>query len=489
MTTGINASSLLKTSKVASTTTTSNAQKAAAATSTNSTKSTEKTGTIASTTSTEQLKEELAALQKEKEVDVQKMEKIEQQIQTLAKEAQENILEAAKKQEAAVEEHEQEAKKALNENIEAYIAANKEGGKGMTKDELQANIKKSMPDAPGLGTALAKLAAASSEIAQIDSLLGSLNSLILDVQGINLDISSKQAEYDSAVKAAEAKKCCDPIGFTLGEGKNQVRYDFIVDDGSFDTTSDFLGADNQWAEMEALDLDKNGTVTAQELSQGKIKAVKTTPDGKQEVVDIAKELGDDFTIDLSSYTQGGTHSSIDTAADFDKDGVIDQNLLGTFNVNVKGESVKGYNTLDDVDFLNKQYGVAIDTDQQTASSVTSDDELASHTNFFEEYTKKSQELTNQLNEGLTSLGISEENITAIKQEALNEGTKEANIFMQKLEEEQKEQEAQEAKEKEAKETQAKKDEEAQAAKEKEEAQQAKEDEEIQNKKKLEEEDK
>ena len=447
MSSAINLTSLLKTANVQQTSSANSTSKAESSTKAFVEKSTEENGEITSTSDKAKLKEELETLEKLKKANVQKMEKIEKQVENLAKQAEQNILEAAKKQEKAVEQNEEQAKKALNENIEAYIKANKEGGKGMTKDELQANIRKSMPDAPGLGNALAKLTAARAEIAQIDSLLGSLNGLILEVEGLNLDISSKQADYDKACEAEEppAQKCCDPIGFTVGEGENQVRYDFIVDDGSFDTTSDFLGADNQWAEMEALDLDQNGTVTAQELSKGKIKAVKTTPDGKQEVVDIAKEFGDDFTIDLSSYQQGGSHSSIDTEADFDNDGVIDQKLLGTFDVNVGGQSIKGYNTLDDVDYLNKQYGVEIDTTQQ---EVSSDDELALHTNFFNEYTQKSQELSNSLEEGFTSLGVSRENIKEIKKEALNEGNEQANIFMQKLEEEQKTQEDKETQEQE-----------------------------------------
>ena len=293
------------------------------------------------------IQEEIDALEAEKEANLEKMDKIEAKIEKLTAEAEENIMKAAALQEQKVKEHEEKSQEAVQENIAAYIAANKEGGAGMTRDELQENIQGSLSEVPEVGNAISAAIAANDQLNEIDSHLGELNKLIQDTKNIETEIGLKQQEYEAA---KEAEKC-DPIGFTIGEGENQAQYDFIVDDGSFDSTSDFLGAENQWAEVAALDTDGDNIVSSKELQAGNIKAVKTSADGTQEVVDLAEEFGEDFSINLSSYQQGGSHSAIDTASDKDGDGVADQELLGTFSLNVNGETINGYNTLDDVDYL------------------------------------------------------------------------------------------------------------------------------------------
>lgn len=389
----------------------------------------------------EQIKAEIEKLEAEKAVNIKKMDAIEEEIKKLAKEAEDNIIEATKKQEAAVADHEDEARDALNSNIAAYIEANKEGGDGMSKEQLAINIKNSMPDSPNIAKAMALMIEANEQIAEIDSLLGSLNLLILDTQQIENDISIKQADYDAALaaeeaakKAAESKKC-DPIGFMMGSGYNQVRYDFIVDDGKFDSTSDFLGSDNNWASMEALDVNGDKTVTAQELSDHNIKMVKTDAAGKKQVVDIAQEFGSNFSIDLNSYAKGNSHYAIDPGADADGNGVADQEVMGTFNVNVNGKEILGYNTLDDVNYLASEYGVSAGA--QAAKSDAFGElsaDLQPHGNFFNEYTEKSAELKAQLDEAMVNMGITEENIEGIKKQAQKDGGEKANIFMKQLEE-------------------------------------------------------
>ena len=396
-----------------------------------------------------ELREEIEELQKERSRDLRKMELIEQKIEELAQEARDNIIEAAKKQQQAIEEHEDQAKETLDSEIKKYIEANKEGGNGMTKAQLQSNIKSAMPNAPKLAEALALLTEANSEIAQIDSMLGSLNLIIGDVKLLDADIQIKTSQYDSVLKAEEAakSKSCDPIGFTLDSEAGKVRYDFIVDDGNFDSTNDFLGSQAQWAEMKALDTSGDGVVKADELSANSIKAVKTNPDGSQEIVDIAKELGSDFSIDLSSYKTGGSHGSINSTADSDADGVLDQQLLGTFNVNVNGSEIKGYNTLDDVDFLEENYGVSADSQTVEISS-----DLESHVNFFTDFSAQNAQLKNDLFTEYSKLNLSEEFIKTIDKESQVEASNQANIFMEemeaqiKAEEEQKAKEIQQAKE-------------------------------------------
>lgn len=397
------------------------------------------TSATGSATGTESAKiqEEIAELEAKKEENIEKMEKIEDEIESLAKSAEEHIMEAAKAQDSAVKEHEEETQAVLDENIQAYINANKEGGEGMTRDELQENIKGAMPNTPGIADAVAALTAASEEVGEIDTCLGELNKLITDTQLIDEEIELKNTEFEAAKKAEEEAKCCDPIGFTAKDSEgNEAQYDFIVDDGAFDSTSDFLGADGQWSEMTALDTDGDNIVSAAELQAGNIKAVKTNADGSQEVVDLAEEFGEDFSIDLSSYEEGGSHSAVDTTSDSDGDGTADQTMLGTFNVNANGQTISGYNTLDDVDWLAENYGISADTAETETNGLDStqfSEDLQTHVNSFNMYTEKSEELKEQIQEGFSNIGLSEEQMNGISEATKKEADEEAKNFFESLE--------------------------------------------------------
>ncbi len=373
------------------------------------------------------IKEEIDALEKDKDANYEEMEKIEAEIEELTKKAEENIMLAAKGQEAKVAEHEEETQAAVEENINAYVAANKDGGEGMTQEELQENIKSSLSNVPEVGDAVSAAVAANAQIAEIDTKLGELNSLIADTKEIEDEIEAKTAQYDACKEAekaeAEAKKACDPIGFTMGEGEEQVKYDFIVDDGAFDSTSDFLGAENQWEEMAALDTDGDQIVSAAELEAGNIKMVKTDAEGNQNVVSIAEEFGEEFSINLGSYQEGGSHSAINTTTDADKDGVADQELLGTFAMNVNGQEIQGYNTLDDTEWLQENYGLSAETtatDAEKVDEISYSTELQSHVNFFNTYTQKVEELKEQLKETWANLGQTEASLNALNAKATEE---------------------------------------------------------------------
>lgn len=409
-------------------------QAAAAAQATQGTSS----ATATSGASSEQIQAEIEELEAEKEENIEKMEKIEAEIENLAKSAEQHIMEAAKAQEETVQEHEEETQAVLDENIQAYINANKEGGEGMTRDELQENIKGAMPNTPQIADAVAALTAASEEVNEIDSCLGELNKLITDTQLIEDEIEMKTTEYEAAVEAEEAAKCCDPIGFTATDSEgNEAQYDFIVDDGSFDSTNDFLGASGQWNDMTALDTDSDNIVSTAELQAGNIKAVKTNADGSQEIVDLAEEFGEDFSIDLSSYQKGGSHSAVNTSTDSDGDGTADQTMLGTFNVNANGQTISGYNTLDDTDWLAENYGLSstdetATTDKGLDASQFSED-LQVHVNFFNTYTEKSELLKEQINDGYESLGLSEEQMNGISETTKKEANEKAQNFFASLE--------------------------------------------------------
>ena len=372
------------------------------------------------------IQEEIDALEEEKDANYEKIEKIETEIEALTKKAEENIMKAAKVQEEKVAEHEEETQAAVEENINAYVEANKEGGKGMTRKELQDGIKSSLSNVPEVGDALSAAIEANAQITEIDTKLGDLNSLIADTKEIESKIEAKTQQKDACKKAeeaeAEAKKCCDPIGFTMGEGAEQVQYDFIVDDGAFDSTSDFLGAENQWAEMAALDTDGDQVVSAAELEAGNIKAVKTDADGNQQVVSLAEEFGEDFSINLASYQEGGSHAAIDTTTDTDNDGTVDQELLGTFSMNVNGQEIQGYNTLDDTDWLAENYGLSTETAAKEEAAKLDETsysmELKQHVNFFNTYTQKVEDLKEELKATWVTLGQTEATLDALNGKAV-----------------------------------------------------------------------
>ena len=149
----------------------------------------------------------------------------------------------------------------------------------------------------------------------------------------------------------------------------------------------------------------------------------------QEVVDLAEEFGEDFSINLSSYKQGGSHSAIDTASDKDGDGVADQELLGTFSLNVNGETINGYNTLDDVDYLTENYGIS--SASKSVSEEYSED-LLPHVNFLNTYTQRVKDLRESLKEAWNNIGLTDEMMNELNQQAVKEANQNAKTFHETL---------------------------------------------------------
>lgn len=386
------------------------------------------TGAVSST-DVKELDEERKKLEEEKKEKIEQMDKLEDKIEEKAEDAEDNIAKAKARQEDLVEEQQEEAEDATAKNVEEFKEANKDGKDGMTEEQLQENIAGDVEGAVDQTAAKSALTQATDDVAEMDGYLGELGNLITDAASIDQELNAIDQGEQAAAQAAQQQQCCDPIGFTMGEGENQVRYDFIKDDGSFDTTSDFLGAQGNWEEMAALDTDGDKVVTAKELEAGGIKAVKTGADGNKSVVGLNSEFGDDFSIDLNSYTQGGSHSAIDTSTGA-------QELMGTFNLNIAGESVSGYNTLDDTDFLESTYGVTNDIEAEDAETDNTiaqvSEEVQAHINFFETYTQKSEELKAEISAGFKNIGVTEEEIAEINENAKENAANKVNEFMQSI---------------------------------------------------------
>ena len=404
------------------------AEFAQAAESVGKTESTQATQSTSNLTS-----EEVEDLKDELDANKQRMEAVKEEIEKLSEEAAEIIADAVASQEAAVAEAKEESQKAIDEQLQAYIKANQEGGEGMTRDELKTNIAGALPDSPSLTKTLGQILDANEMLSDIDGLLGELKCL--------LTTSADLAEQiDGAGEAAqEGKKCCDPIGFV----SNNVEYNFFTDkdgDGKLSQTNEFLGADNQWAEMQAADADGNGTVTAEELETAGIQLAGTDGSIISGAEAFTEAFGENFSIDLNSYAEGGSHSAVDTTADFDADGVMDQQLLGTFNVNVNGSDVQGYNTLDDVDWLSSNYGVAISGETADVENATSGlldtsnlGEFQAMGEFYNTALEKNQMMRQQLEGVEEAIGFDTESVDAYKELLASQAEVKAKDFVDSVE--------------------------------------------------------
>lgn len=382
--------------------------------------------------SSEELEEMKAELEDKKAENYDKMGKIEDKIEELIDEATEKVEEAEGEYETAQEQYQEDAKATLKEQMKAYVAANKEDGEGMTREQLQQNIANALPNAPQVAEVFNAYAEATGLLDEVDSLVFDLRGIIEETKTIEDQISSLDNSIEMAKAAEEAAKSCDPIGFETEDG---TKYDFIVDDGAFDSTSDFLGAEDQWAEMEALDTDGDGIVNNEELKAGNIKMVKTEADGTQSVVDVAEEFGEDFSIDLNSYKsaeEGAQYAGID-AGDHDGDGTANQELLGTFGVNLGDgeEAITGYNTLDDTEWLADEYGLSVaEAGEDSGSSYSA--ELQIHADLATTYEEQVQALRERIDQGYELFELEEEEMADFDDTLKAEADKNANEFLATL---------------------------------------------------------
>ena len=408
---------------------------------------TDETGTASGETAAS-LKAQLDALQSRADKNQEQIDKIEARIEKLITDVEKKIEEATNSENKALKDYEDECKQTAREQVQAYVTANTTG-KGMTKDELDDNIKAAMPNEPGLADALIALMSANNMVDEIDALTPRLKSLISSTESIAEQMKPLQTQYDAAVAAEQSAQtaqtsaqtaatsstqgCCDPIGFEY-EGET---WDLIIDDGNFDSTSDFLGSENNWAAVGELNKDKDDTLTLDELKEGNIKVVNS----KGEVKDISEVIGsNDFSIDLNSYSEGGTYNGIDTTADDDGDGTVNQQLLGTYNININGQTVKGYNTLDDTDYLSNKYGISKGTQAAfgTGAAATGNKGLSlmttlqSHTTKVSGYETKSEQLRAEIDQAYKDLGFTEDEISELDEVISSDAVLNASNFFTAL---------------------------------------------------------
>ncbi len=402
----------------------------------------------------EEEQEELEELEKERDKNNKKMEKIEDEIKSKTEKAEANIVEAAAQQESAVKDHEEEAQDVMNKNLTAYINANREGGEGMSRDQLQENIRKSMPNAPDVSDALAKMTEASGLLDEVDALLGDLNDLANINKGIEAKINAMTVDPASLGEVEEPEEeqqqtCCpppcEPQGFQDTEGN---QYDFFIDkdgNGDLSTEQEFLGYEGglegqeaAWEEMTSLDTDADGVVTADELSEGGVMVYKTDENGNQEAMTVEEAFGEDADLAISTEQHEEAKEGVGPN-NFDVGkGSENNELWGTFDVTLDGEELDGYQTNDDIDWLKDNYDFTEYEDEDINdefADTTFSDELQSHISFYEEYTEKSQELREEITSTYKNIGMTDEQIVNIENATKAEAAINAQKFIDSLDEE------------------------------------------------------
>ncbi len=397
----------------------------------------------------EEIEERLEELKEKREEIEEEMEAIESEIEELAEEAEKNIQAAADKKEQETEEYDEEAQKALSDNIKAYIEANKEGGEGMTRDELQDNIKNSLPDKPQLAEAMAALTNANEQVDEIDSLLGDLNSKILEANELDSEIGNLEEEEKEIEECCPPPATCEPQGFQDNEGN---QFDFFIDkdgNGDLSNENEFLGyeggkagKDAAWAEMTSLDTDGNGLVDANELTAGGVMVYKTGADGSQQAMSIEEAFGKNSDLAVNTIQHETAKEGVGPKNFFSGTGSENNELWGTFDVTLNGETLNGYQTNDDVNWLKDNYNFTDYNTQNTTELENSEleensnllnpnefsEELQPHVNFFNTYTELSEEYRNQINGGYEDLGLTDEEIDGINTSIKAEADEQAQSF-------------------------------------------------------------
>lgn len=426
---------------------------------------------VATTEEGQKILDEITELEEERDNNYEKMEKIEAHIEDLTAEAEANIMKAAKQQEAAVEEHEEETQKAVDEQLNAYVAANKEGGEGMTREELQKNVKGALGHIPEVGEAVSALLEANDQINEIDACLGELNTLITDTQDIEQQIEAKGMEFEAVEAAAQqpstssgsdsssdssdenCQPTCEPQGFQDNEGN---QYDFFIDkdqNGTLSNETEFLGYEGgkqgqeaAWSEMTQLDTSGDGIVDANELAAGGVMVYKTDANGNQTAMTIEEAFGKDSDLAINTQQHETAKEGVGPNNFNTGTGSENNELWGTFDVTLNGENLNGYQTNDDINWLKENYnfsdyanengltsgeaGEGLETeDAQEAVST----ELQQHIDFFNTYSQKVQELKEMLMQGWEDQGLTESSLSSISETAVQESNDKAANFFKSLE--------------------------------------------------------
>lgn len=461
-------------------------------TASNATNATTATNSTTSATET-QLQAEIDDLKTKKAANDESMEKLQTQITELKDKAQKKIEEAIDKMEEATEAQKKRSKEIVEEQI-AQFEADKKAGKEVDPDSLSDEVAKALA-AEGMPTgftkALQELISADADIKLMDGLLNQLNTRIQTGKTLEDEIASKEDEMDKAKETAKQSQqtkqklgCCDPIGFQNEDG---VQFDFFYDedgDGKINDVTDFVGASDKedgWNEMSELDTksgNNDGKIDSDELESKDIKVMVTSKDGSQEALSISEFEEQYGELEINTNKDAAVDSSVNGPNNFADD--AKNSMIGTFGLTVGGEELKGYQTLDSTEWLDKNYDI---TNGIEGADETIGKAEGAELNEFEKFANDyAQNVMPKLKEDLAAayekLGVDKEYVNTIEKMTQIQADQRAAEFEKELEKEEAEklekdeaakaEEEKKAEEKEAEEAKAQEEKEAEEKEEKEE---------------------
>lgn len=375
------------------------------------------------------------------------MQQLEVVIMSLQEKIQENIDKAIEQSKDIEEKHKEETKDAVAKHLDAYTNSNGE----MSYEDFQAGLGKELDSIAGeTDSALSKtvkiMLQAEKQMSTLTSHLGNMKNLIDLNTKLSADAVAEEANLKELIEAqanSPDADCspCDPIGFV----KEGVRYDFFLDkDGNSDLSNEqeFLGAQNGFSEMMALDTDNSGNVDVNEMSKAGVKVVVTNQDGSQEVKDIKDAFPDGLDVDLKSYQEAGT--KMDNG----------NTLLGTFDVKFGENTIEGYQTLDELDWLDANYDFS-DKTEGKGRYAQGEETAYQGADFTEKYTAFSDQANifrTQMDEIWNKVGVDTEsvkNFTADADKKAAQKAEKINADFEEIAKKREEKEAAELKEYEA----------------------------------------
>lgn len=373
----------------------------------------------------EALKTSIAGLENQIAYNNNQLSILEKNVETLKEEIEELIEQAIDESEEIAEEQKEEAKKIVAQELDNYTSA-----KGaMTYEEFQSNLAGRLDSLDSssqskLSSITIKLLNAESKMSSLNGYLTQMNSLQNTNSLMQEQIGTKTVEMESLQaqmieeNANCEDDCCqrtDPIGFET-DGK---KYDFFVDkddNGLLSNEQEFLGAQDGWQEMSALDTNGDGKVDKSELEESDLKVVITDESGKQSVADAADIFGDKDSIDLNSYNELNQEMDNGNA------------LLGTFGLTFGGEKIEGYNTLDTLDWLDDNYEFS-DKDMgigrfAQSETIVQDDQSSYFAQMISQFNQEYENLELKLEGAWSTIGVSRDEVTSAISEQMRQEAQE-----------------------------------------------------------------
>ena len=273
-----------------------------------------------------------------------KLEKLNGTIDKLEKEIEEAITTAINSSTNIQEAQKEEASKIIREELAKYSIARGE----ITYDEFKDNVAARLDAVTASGQAqlsniVSNLIASERKMDSLSGYIDELKTLSTLNATLGTQAAAKETELANALNNSNNNDPgrCDPIGFSV----DGTRYDFFVDkdnNGNITNETEFLGAQDGWSEMTALDTDHDGKVSVAEMAN--IKIVVTAADGTQTVKSAAEIFASDDNVDLNSY--------LTMNQDFENGNT----LLGSYSLTMNGQQVNdGYNTMDTLTWLDDNY--------------------------------------------------------------------------------------------------------------------------------------